>query len=219
MPNSVFGEFYFWLEVLAFITALAMVIMKRVTIPPFKTVCLYMGFIVISEIIANIFRKDRILVIDALNRIVVPVEFLYILFLGYLLLNSKQLRKWVLVAAAAYICLFITDLTISTVGKARLLVASYVTGVLGLTLLCAFLYYELLNSSRLSTFFREPVFWFFTGVLIFYLGTFPMHLYWNLATSRDVQLLIKLQALFNTLMCIMYIFYSISMLSFLWKKN
>jgi hypothetical protein len=219
MPKSVFGENFFWFEVLALAVSLGVVIFKRDMKSPFRTVVLYMAFIVAFEIIANMYRKDRILVIDTINRVVIPVEFLYMMFLGYFLLRSQKLRKWVLAAVAIYLLLFVKDLAFPSVGRARLLVTSYIAGVLGLTLVCAVLYYELLNSPRLEAFYREPVFWFFTGMLIFYLGTLPMHLYWNLASSRDVQLLIKLQALFNTLMCIMYVFFSVSMLSLLWKKD
>lgn len=218
MNITVFREYYFWFEVAALVIATIALVRGRVRRTAFRTVPFYLAFIIAFDIINNLLRDDRILVTNIINRLIIPAEFVYILLLGYLLLESKTLRKWIMGAIILYLILLAKDWIFPS-GKARLYVTSYTTGVLGLVVLCAVLYYELLNSSRLFAFYREPVFWFFTGVLIFYLGTLPIHLYWNLAATHDRELLIKLKNLFDTLMCIMYFFYSLSMLSFLWKKD
>lgn len=219
MSIIVIREYYFWFEVIALLIATTVVLKGAAKGTGFRTVPIYLGFIIMWDIIANLLRDDRILVTNIINRLVIPAEFIYILLLGYRILESKKLRQWILAGLTIYLLLFAKDWAFPSAGKARLYVISYTVGVMSLVLLCAFSYYELLNSNQLFTFYRQPVFWFLTGVIIFYLGTLPIHLYWNLAATHDRTLLIKLKHLFDTLMCIMYFFYSISMLCFLWKKD
>jgi|GEM_PF-7000360 len=219
MNLPVFNEYYFWFEVSTLIIATFVTLTGKVNIPAFKTISLYMLFIVAFEIIADLLEDDRVLTSNLINRLVIPAEFAYILMFGYVLVRNKKLKKAVLVSLLLYVVMLAKDWFFPSGAKASLYVASYTAGVLALLLLCAFLYYELLNSASLFKFYKQPVFLFFTGVTIFYLGTLPIHLYWNLASSHDIPLLIKLKHLFDGLMCTMYVFFSFSMLAFLWNKD
>jgi len=219
MALSLFKEVYFWFEMLAFLVAVIIVISGRAKHTVFTTLPVYLGYLVAFDIGLCFVEQDRLLTAAITNRLIIPSEFLYIQLLGFVLLRNRKLKNTVLFFTCAYLVMFIIDWSLLDLKRAGLYIRSYTVGVLGMVAVTIMLFYELLNSNRLLSFYKQPVFWLCAGVLIFYLGTLPIHIYWNLATKLDVAVLVKLKYIFDSMMCAMYLFFVISMLSFLWKKN
>jgi hypothetical protein len=111
-----------------------------------------------------------------------------------------------------YLIFFIADELLYRETYSRLYLRSYLAGVLGLLVIIIMYGYELLNSDRLFRFYKQPEFWICAGVLLFYLGTLPFHLAWNVASVKFVRAYANTKGIFYFLICTMYVFFSISIL-------
>jgi hypothetical protein len=204
-----FPNLYFLFEVLTLL--LCIVYAKRIKGSTIRLLPFYIGVIVLFDIIA-FYRRFSGLPNTWINDVVIPFEFCYLMLFCQSFLAKKGLRNISLLFVFIYLIFFAADEIIYRKTYSRLYLRSYLAGVIGLLVIIVMYVYELLNSDRLFRFYRQPEFWICAGVLLFYLGTLPFHLAWNVASVKFAKAYINTKGIFYSLICIMYLFFSISIL-------
>jgi hypothetical protein len=204
-----FPNLYFLFELLTL--ALCILYIRRIKGSIIKFLPLYVCAIVLFDLIA-FYRRWAGLTNTWINDVVIPFEFCYLMLLFQCFLAKKNLRKLVFLFFFIYLIFFVADEIIYRETYSRLYLRSYLAGVIGLLIIIVMYGYELLNSDKLFRFYRQPEFWICAGVLLFYLGTLPFHLAWNIASVKFAKAYINTKGIFYSLICIMYLFFSISIL-------
>ncbi len=202
-----FSNLYFLFEVLALL--LCIVYAKRVKGSVIRFLPLYICAIVLFDLVA-FYRRYSGLSNTWINDVVIPFEFCYLMLLFRCFLVKGNLRKIVIMFLGIYLIFFVADVVFYRETYSRLYLRSYLAGVLGLLVIIVMYCYELMNSDKLFRFYRQPEFWICAGVLLFYLGTLPFHLAWNIASVKFAKAYINTKGIFYSLICIMYLFFSIS---------
>ena len=209
MP-TLLREYYFWFEILAFLVSLF--VWGKLQFTRLSTLPFYLAFILLMEVITFYMKLNRQMSNTIINSLLIPVEFVYLLLLLRSFLNDRRLKKVVVMIVLAYLLILTIDLLYYRETYLRLYLRSYITGVCFLVIACCFYFFEMMNSERILSFYQNPEFWLTTGVLIFYLGTLPFHIYLNTGSSKNVEILVRIKGIFYLLMCTMYIFFTIAMI-------
>ncbi len=153
-----------------------------------KWFILYIGMIVFLESIASLFiyfQKDDE-VVFFYQMIVVPFEILFINWFFYKTLAAGK-RKIIIAGCIAYVISWLSEKTIFTGTGYYFQSISYTVGNLFILVYLILFFTELVNSDKLLHFKKLAVFWVASGMLIFYLGTFPFYgLYNELAKNLDI---------------------------------
>jgi len=203
------ANIYFLFELTTLI--LCFVYITRINNSVIKPLPFFMLAIVLFDIIAW-YRRAAGLPNGWINDVVIPFEFCFLMLLCRGFLVKKTLKQAALLPILIYLLFFILDEIIYRETYARLYLRSYLAGVIGLLIVCVLYGYELLGADKLFRFYREPAFWISAGVLLFYLGTLPFHLAWNIASVKFVKAYVNTKSIFYFLICAMYSFFSISIL-------
>jgi hypothetical protein len=105
---------------------------------------------------------------------VIPLEFLFMHFL-YSRNLSVYFKKTVIILSVIYLTSLITELLFLKNIKWLWLSVSYSTGCLSLFVLGTVYFLELHNSEKVIQYKKTPFFWVNTGLIVFYVGTFPFY--------------------------------------------
>jgi hypothetical protein len=200
---------YFLFELTALV--LSLLYLGRIRRSSIRLLPLYMLVIVVFDITAWYMRSKGIST-KWINDIVIPFEFCYLLLFIRSFLTKQIIRRVVVVAVVVYLVLFIVDEFYFRNTYPRLYIRSYVAGVLALLIAVVMYVYQLLNSDKLFEFYYQPAFWICAGVLLFYLGSLPFHLAWNVTSVKFINAYLHTKGIFYFLICAMYVFFSISIL-------
>jgi di/tricarboxylate transporter len=203
------ANIYFLFELFALL--LCMIYYKRIQGSSIKLLPLFMLSIVLFDLIAY-YRRFQGLDNGWINDLVIPFEMCYLMLMGRSFLTKPGLRSFAWVCVLAYLIFFGIDEIFYRDTYARLYLRSYLAGVIGLLVVVIMYGYELLGSDRLFRFYKEPAFWVCAGALLFYLGTLPFHLAWNVASVKFFKAYSNTRGIFYLLMCVMYTFFSVSIL-------
>ncbi|WP_298118342.1 hypothetical protein [Flavobacterium sp.] len=177
----------------------------------------YFAFIVFSEMIGKIFDIYRYLELTKYwyNFIVIPTEFFFWYF--FLLTNFKKKKEKLIVKIGILLltCSFIIEWMFFYDAKAVFVSLSYTFGNLVLLLLILIYFKQLIHSKRILNFDKELEFWLCSGLLLFYLGTFPVFGLYNYFLDNYPNDLKMFYIFMLVLNCLMYTLFSIGML---WTK-
>lgn len=203
------ANMYFLFELFALL--LCIIYYKKIQGSSIKLLPLFMLSIVLFDLIAYYCRFQG-LNNGWINDCVIPFEMCYLMLMGRSFLTKSILRNIALVCVLTYLIFFAVDELYFRDSYARLYLRSYLAGVIGLLVVVVMYGYELLGSDKLFRFYKEPAFWVCAGALLFYLGTLPFHLAWNVASVKFFKAYSNTKVIFYLLMCVMYAFFSVSVL-------
>jgi K+ transporter len=203
------SNLYFLFEL--FTLMLCIIYVRKIQGSVIRYLPLYMLVIVLFDVIA-FYRRSSGLPNTWINDVVIPFEFCCLMLLCRCFFAKKNFRRFTFVLVFLYLFFFVIDELFYRETYSRLYLRSYLAGVLGLLIIIVLYIYELLNSDRLFKFYRQPEFWISAGVLLFYLGTLPFHLAWNVASVKFIKAYATTKGIFYFLICTMYVFFSISIL-------
>lgn len=203
------ANIYFLFELLALL--LCIIYYQRIRGSSIQLLPLFMLSIVLFDVIA-FYRRFHGLGNGWINDLVIPFEMCYLMLMCRGFLTKPILRGIAVVCVVAYWVFFGIDEWLYRDTYARLYLRSYLAGVIGLLVVVVMYGYELLGSDRLFRFYKEPAFWVCAGALLFYLGTLPFHLAWNVASVKFFKAYSHTKGIFYLLICVMYTFFSVSIL-------
>jgi hypothetical protein len=209
MNFSLIPNLYFVFE--AIVLLLSILFWKKIRSTNISLLSIYVLLIFICDMYA-FYRKANGQSNFWINDIVIPFEFLFLSFYYYKTSKKPLIRKTIIILAASYFLVYLIDEFFYRHTYPRLYLRSYLTGVIMILIIVIMYYYELLNSQRLYKFYFEPEFWVSSGILLFYLGTLPFHLAWNISAVKFFKVYISTKNIFYILICIMYLFFSIGIL-------
>jgi hypothetical protein len=178
----------------------------------------YFAFIVFAETIGKIFDLYRYLELTKYwyNFIVIPIEFFFWYFFLLNVFNNKKEKLIVKIGIVLLACSFIIEWLFFYDAKAVFISLSYTFGNLILLLLILIYFKQLIHSKRILAFDKEIEFWMCSGLLLFYLGTFPMFGLYNYFLVNYPDDLKNFYIVMLVLNCLMYSLFSIGML---WTKQ
>ncbi len=138
------------------------------------------------------------------NMVIIPLEFLYFIVLYHFLSPKGKNRLLSPIFFLVYCSTLAADVLFFKQKYIYLFLFSYTTGTIILLVLVILYLYRLLNSDNLLRFYKTPGFWISTGILLFYVGTLPIHVFWNNVSSYQHPAFITTRYIFYTLMQLMY---------------
>jgi drug/metabolite transporter (DMT)-like permease len=201
-------------ELLAFVTGV--ISFKKIKNSYWKWFVIYLGVIVFAEL----FAEYLLMVREEPNQwiyvwLVIPLEYLFFFWLFYSYTEEPNFRRWSLLAAFIYAATYVFDMAYLRHLKFAFSSFSYMIGSILLLILLILYFVHLVKGERILHFKKDMMFWVCTGLLIFFLGSFPFYGLWNTLVS-------KYPKIFNTYWmvqivfdCIMYLFFAFA---FIWGK-
>lgn len=177
----------------------------------------YFGFIVFAEFIGRYFVNNKMLDYSKnwYNYIVIPTEFFF--WFWFLLQHFKEKNEkfFIKTGMAVLAISFIIEWLFFYDAKAVFISLSYTLGNLILLLFILMYFKNLIHSKRILTFDKELEFWICCGLLLFYLGTFPLFGLYNYFLANYPQELRTYYVIMLILNSLMYLLFSFGML---WTK-
>lgn len=125
-------------------------------------------------------------------------------------------KKWLGTIAAIFFLAWLAEVIFLTNSKLPFTSFSYSVGNILLSIIIFMYFRQLISGNQLLAFKRDPYFWYATGLLIFYLGSFPFYLLFNtlaIKFYKDIYLPYNLIVIFLNLT--MYTLFSAM---FIWTK-
>jgi hypothetical protein len=143
-----------------------------------------------------------------------PFEILFIHYFFYkTLINSKK-KIIITTGCSIYILSLILEKTLFQNFTYYFQSLSYTIGNLFILVYIILYFIQLVNSDKLTAFYKLTQFWIVGGMLVFYLGTFPFYgLYNELAKNLDIFMTVAWVA--TSLNYCMYLLFTIG---FIWGK-
>lgn len=146
------------------------------------------------------------------NRFVIPVEFLFFLWLFNKSLEAQSHRRLTVIFAILYLAaVFIDGFYISS-HPLYFCSLSYSVGNLVLLASVLLFFIQLTNSDKVLQYSRNMMFWISAGLLIYYLGSFPYYALKNTFAHQHKHANVIYYYIALTLDCIMYTMFSIALI-------
>jgi len=146
---------------------------------------------------------------------VIPVEFLFYYWLFYKSFNGMAYKQLVWACSAAYIISVLVDILYFSKHNFFFYSFSYSIGNLLLLLLILLFFIQLTNSSGVLSYKRNMMFWICTGLLIYFLGSFPFYGLRNTFIAKYHHLHLVYSYVVFAFDYLMYLMFA---LSFIWGK-
>lgn len=176
---------------------------------------LFSPFLLITLIVEIISHNFALRGIDNsfLYHLFFPIEFTFYLYIAYNILSSKRVKKAIAIMTVIYLVTIIIYYSVAEIGKFP--VVAYCGGAMLIIFFYAFYYREIIRLPIHLTPKREEGFWIFSGVLLYYLATFPIWLCVRFMDSFSKGTL----DYFSTLLMLMnYVLYITFIIAFLCKS-
>ncbi len=145
----------------------------------------------------------------------IPLQFIFYLLLFYKYFQGKKESRWALMGVLIYVLLLIVDMVYVRQMNYWFLSFSYTSGNIILLVLIILFFIKLVSSDELMNFKSLMMFWVCVGLLIFYLGSFPLYGMYNTLANRYPRVFNNYWIISSVMDCIMYLFFT---LAFIWGK-
>ena len=185
---------------------------------PVKYFIIYLAVIAAAEFTGNMMGNANLSVLKNYwyKLFVLPFEFLFLAFFFWKHVVSGPGKNLIPVMALIYAGSFIIEGLFLDYPTLPFSSFSYSIANILLLLMIIMYYKRLVNSEKLIFFYKEPFFWIVTGLLIFYLGSFPYYLLFNMLVNKFYEeIYLPFQVI---VICLNYIMYAIFIFTFIWTK-
>jgi hypothetical protein len=181
----------------------------------FKWFPIYLLLIVCLEVMHQVFAYHKLFGASVfMYDITIPIEILFISCFFSQLLNKRS-RKITVLGAISFALAFTAEKFLMQQQGYFFQSLSYTVGNLFILAYLILYFIELTRGSQLLQFKKLSSFWFASGMLIFYLGTFPFYGLYN-ELAKDIGFFIKIAWVATFLNYCMYLFFIIG---FIWGKQ
>lgn len=190
---------------------------RKIRTSIFKWFPVFLSFVVISECIGD-FLKPPVYAKENLayfNYFEIPVEFLFFFWLFYKTQSFDKYKRLPLVCALLYLLSWLTDTFYLSKLKFSFYSFSYTIGTLLLLVVVLRYFILLVTSNNILSFWKDMLFWISTGLLVYYLGTFPYYGLRNTLLESYTDLYYTYSYIIYLLNSLMYILFTFS---FIWGK-
>ncbi len=161
-------------EAIAFLTGL--VYWKKIKNTYWVWFVLYLLFIVLSEAIGTYFiTANKHANLAFFNYFEIPIEFIFFFSLFHQSYKLSKYKWLPIVCMAVFLVSWIMDLLYFSKLQFFFYSFSYTIGNLLLLILILGYFIRLVTSDAILNFSHDMLFWVSTGLLLYYLGTFPFY--------------------------------------------
>ncbi len=137
---------------------------------------IFLLLIFINEIIGKIINLYSQPVNAAFYRYYgIPVQFLFYFWLFYNYFKKTKFSKWPLVGVATYIISWLLEMFFLKLKDIWFMSFSYTIGNIILLVMIIVFFVMFINSDEILDYKKSLMFWTALGLIVFYLGTFPLY--------------------------------------------
>lgn len=208
-------DWIFWQKLLfccewvAVITGIAA--WKQVRNTRYKYFVAYLLFIAVGELVAFNIGHHVSTTINArlYNWLIIPIEFLFYYWFYYGLLTKPLHKKYCVVFAMASIVFRILEYTVWSNEKFSFSSLSYLISSVFLIALVMIYLAKFIRSDNIIYYHRHLDFWVTLGLLVYFLGSFPLYAFYNYLYIVENDFFIgywKIQMILNMLMYLIFSF-------------
>lgn len=138
-------------------------------------------------------------------------QFLFFYWLYFQNIKNSKAKFVPILISVAYVASWIIDEIFKIKNDWKWFPSlSFGIGVIGILLLVVQYFFSLMNNEKIIFFYKEPIFWISTGLLVGYITIIPLYVLRNGLDKEQLNLFTIYWKIGVTLNCIMYIFFSIS---------
>lgn len=211
---DIFRLFLNLCELIAFLSG--MICFRKIKSSYWKWFVVYLGLIVIAE-----FTGEYLLIIRQVPNqwiytwFVIPLEYLFLFWIFFMYFKDSAYQYWPLYSGVLYTIAYIIDMAYLRFQEFAFSSFSYMLGCVLLLLLIIFYFVRLFKSDSILQFKEDMMFWVCTGLLVFFLGSFPFYGLWNTLVNdhpKVFNIYWMVQIAFD---CVMYLFFACA---FVWGK-
>jgi hypothetical protein len=190
---------------------------KKIKASYWKWFPVYLLFVVLSEFAGHYFRFHGMVQAnkDFFDYFEIPVEFFFFFWVFYNSFENPKNKRLPIVCAGIYLVCWLTDVLYFSNHVYWFYSFSYTIGNLLLLILILRYFIQLVTSDAILTFKNNMLFWVGTGLLLYYLGTFPYYGLRNTMVNGYHDLFQKYSYIMFILNCLMYLSFSFS---FIWGR-
>ena len=182
----------------------------------YKWFPVYLAIIAACEFIGYLLKLKAIAGNKELySYFVIPLEFLFFHWMYYKTFGKKG-KTVVLICSALYLLSFVAENFIIQGTNLFFFSLSYSIGNITLLVLIIIYFLDLMKSQRIIVFYKDLFFWINSGLVLFYLGTFPYYGLFNFLVKENYDIFIGLTWAMVILDLLMYLFFIIG---FIWSKQ
>ncbi len=209
-------NFVVFTEFLSFIIGLFF--LRKLTSIHWKLFPFYLGVIFSIEVLAWYFIQKKLFDYNVyLYRFIAqPIQFFFIFWLYYKILKLKQKQLMLILFSTIYTVSWLLEYYIIPRERHASLSISFSVGSLLLLILILIYFYKLIYSAKILNFYHDRAFWVSSGILIYYLGSFPFYGLFNLLIQKYQTLHFLYFQVVLVLSSSMYLLFSAS---FIWGKE
>ena len=203
------------MELLAFLSSIRY--WKKIRNTHWKWFSLFLLFIVLAEFAGRYFTSHNM---DNANHqfynyFEIPMEFTFFFWLFYKTFSNTKIKWLPIVCAIVYLVSWLMDILYFSQHHFFFYSFSYTIGNLLLLVLTLRFFMQLVTSDAILTFRKNMMFWVSSGLMLFYLGTFP---YYGLRNTIAYNY-IDIYTTYSYIVCILDSFmYLMFIFSFVWGK-
>jgi hypothetical protein len=161
------------------------------------------------------FSSDR-LNADINRFFLIPLGYLFFYWLYYRYFQASRLRFWALGGASVYLLALVADNTVLKNQSFAFQTLSGQTGILVLLVLIVVFFLKFSSEDSILQYRHSQMFWVSAGLLLFYVGTFPLFALWNNLWAHHGRFAF---AYWKVMMVLNYIMYALFACSFVWSKE
>lgn len=145
----------------------------------------------------------------------IPLQFLFFFWIFYMGSVGSSNKRWPLISAVLYGISWVAEVFLFENKRLWFMSFSYTVGNL-LLLVCVISFFiAYVKSEKIITYRSDMIFWVSVGLLVFYLGSFPLYGMYNTLIDKFPDLFNQYWLIAMGLNCTMYILFT---LSFVWGK-
>ena len=195
---------------------------KKIKDSYWKWFPVYLAFIVVSEFIGNYTQVHHLEHLNKayFNYFEIPIEFLFFFWIFHMAFRRIIYSHLPMICTCIYIACWLADIFYLRIyfNQSKFWFDSFSNTMGNLLLLILILRYftELVSSDAILHFKSDMLFWVSTGLLIFYLGTFPFFGLYNILARVDQEFFLTYKYIMYVLNCIMYLSFTFS---FIWGRS
>ncbi len=209
---------------LLFFEALAMIvgfICWKYLKPTYWKLCpIFLLIIVINEIIGNLLRYVDVQAnMEWYSFIVIPLQFLFYYFLFFKFFKQRNLKIMSIAFSIIYFIAFLIDNFSRSNNDYGFSSISYTVGNLFMPVLIFTYFLQLLKSPQIFSFTKEPMFWISNGLLLSYLGGFPLYAFQHSMGHKYPDFFNNLWIFVILLDCISFLMFTYSFICFKWNPQ
>lgn len=183
-----------------------------------NTFTIYLAVIVTCEITGNrlLYYGYKMVSNYLFTFFVIPIEFLFLFYLFYKLTKSKKIKYFIIISTTLIVISFLIE-QFYLKNSQKYFFLSLFYSVSNILLLIIIFLFSLrwLQHGNIINYTENSIFWIITGLLLFYLGTFPLFAMFNTLWDLDKNLFRKYYSVQFILNWLMYLLFTIA---FIWGK-